>query len=246
MFQVVKKLLAAEWALQRHNRLNRRGVVDQDAQQFHLVREVLPSDVFQQAIEEIDRIKTNSVRTQTEWRRGSAIGGHELQSICRGAWLGYLETEPFLEKVRQATGLESLQYVPEEDTNRLSLLLYECIGDDGTGEGDGIDWHVDGSIYLGQRWAGILVLRENTTEAEAKLELEPNGVFTPLPKADMINTLVLFRGDHVRHRVRPMLEGEERVALSLLFSDWPQRTRNPMLRRYQSRVNKAFYNNPAP
>ncbi|RPG92852.1 MAG: hypothetical protein CBD08_001920 [Cellvibrionales bacterium TMED148] len=131
-------------------------------------------------------------------------------------------------------------YVPVEDTNRLSLLLY-----DGNDE-DGINWHVDGSIYLGQRWAGILVLIERTKEDTAKLELQPNLVTTILPKSDIENSLVLFQGDHVRHRLKPMLEGEERIVLSLLFSDWPQRTRNIFLRRYQSRVNQAFYNNPNP
>ena len=105
-------------------------------------------------------------------------------------------------RVRKATGLESLQYVPVEDTNRLSLLLYE-----GKDEGDGIDWHVDGSIYLGQRWAGILVLIEDTREDFAKLELQPNLVTTSLPKSNMVNSLVLFQCDHVR----PMLDGEERI-----------------------------------
>ena len=92
--------------------------------------------------------------------------------------------------------------MPAENTNRSSVLLYE-----GSNGGDGIDWHVDGSIYLGQRWAGILVLVENTKENFAKLELQPNLVTTTLPKSNIVNSLVLFQGNHVRHLVRPMLEG---------------------------------------
>ena len=153
--------------------------------------------------------------------------------------MDYLLSDDFLEKVRRATGVDDLQYVPVADTNRLSLLLFE-------GVGDGIDWHVDGSIYLGQRWAGILVLVEETSETVAKLELAPCEEPVTLPKEGIENSLILFRGDHVRHRVRPMLEDERRVAVSLLFSNWPQRTMNPFLLRYQSRVNSVFYNNPAP
>ena len=41
-----------------------------------------------------------------------------------------------------------------------------------------------------------------------------------------------------------MNPGEHRVVLSLLFSDWPVRTMNPFLRRYQSGINQIFYGNP--
>ena len=241
MIQSILKTLSAEWALHKHNKLNKQGIVDNDAQKFYIVPNALPDHDYHRAICDLDWLKHEWVRSNTPWRRGCAIGGHELREACSGEWLGYLQSQKFMARVREATGLESLQYVPVEDTNRLSLLLYE--GKDG---GDGIDWHVDGSIYLGQRWAGILVLIEDTREDFAKLELQPNLVTTTLPKSNMVNSLVLFQGDHVRHRVRPMLDGEERIVLSLLFSDWPQRTRNILLLRYQSRVNQAFYKNPSP
>ena len=60
----------------------------------------------------------------------------------------------------------------------------------------------------------------------------------------MPNTLVLFQGDQVRHRVRPMAVGEERVVVSLLLSTNPERTRNPILRLYQAWVNYVFYGDP--
>ena len=50
--------------------------------------------------------------------------------------------------MQSRTGISDLQFVPEVDTNRISLLDYSK-------EGDGIDWHIDGTIYLGDRWAGI-------------------------------------------------------------------------------------------
>ena len=239
MIQSILKTLSAEWTLHKHNKLNKQGVFDCDAQKFYVVPNALPDHTYQEALSDLERLKNEWVRSNTPWRRGSAIGGHELRNTCSGKWLEYLQSHKFIAKVREATRLKSLKYVPDEDTNRLSILLYE-----GKNGGDGIDWHVDGSIYLGQRWAGILVLVENTKEDYAKLELLPNLVTTTLPKSNIVNSLVLFQGDHVRHRVRPMLEGEERIVLSLLFSDWPQKTRNIFLRRYQSRVNKVFYNNP--
>ncbi|MBO6563821.1 MAG: 2OG-Fe(II) oxygenase [Pseudomonadales bacterium] len=233
------KRVAAEWALHHHNKQNRRGVVSPDAQEYFVIPEALPAAVFQEALKELEVLNANWVRSHTDWRQGAAIGGHELRAGSQSIWLDYLMSDDFLIKVRRATGINDLQYVPVADTNRLSLLLYE-------GAGDGIDWHVDGSIYLGQRWAGILVLLEETSETQAKLELAPGEEPVTLPKAGIENSLVLFRGDHVRHRVRPMREDERRVVVSLLFTNWPQRTMNPFLLRYQSRVNSVFYNNPRP
>ena len=241
MLTRVYERVEAEVSLYWHNKRNRQGVVSPDAQVFHIVRDVLPDDIYHAVLASLDGLGANWYRGNTPWRDGAAIGGHELRDLPGTGWLEYLSSEAFLAKVRSAIGIENLQYVPDEDTNRLSLLQY--VGSEAA-TGDGIDWHVDGSIYLGQRWAGILTLIEETDEASAKLELSPNDEVTTLPKADLPNSLVLFRGDHVQHRVRPMNPGEHRVVLSLLFSDWPVRTMNPFLRRYQSGINQIFYGNP--
>ena len=110
--------------------------------------------------------------------------------------------------------------------------------------GDGIDWHIDRSIYLGDRWAGILTIIEDIKEPNSKLELKPNGQLKTFPVSKIINTLVLFQGDQVLHRARPMLKNEERIVVSLLFSPNPTSTKNPILRLYQAWVNYIFYGNP--
>ena len=239
MIQSFGKLLRAEWRLHQHNKVNKLGVVDPSAQTLHFLPNVFEESVLKALLAEIEQLKSSWERGDNEWRRGFAIGGHELKGLCEGEWLDYLNSSYFKSKVQEATGIPALEYVSVKDTNRISLLLYQ--GADG---GDGIDWHVDGSIYLGERWAGILTLVEKTNEDSAKLEVEQDNCVTTFPKEEMTNSLVLFRGDHIKHRVRPMLDGEERIVISLLFSDWPRMTLNPFLRLYQSKVNKAFYNNP--
>ena len=238
MIQKLGKFLKAEWRLHRHNKLNKRGVVDPCAQDSYLLTNVFPNSTFEELLSELAELKSSWVRGENNWRRGFAIGGHELNELCTGEWLDYLNSSDFKSRVREAIGLPNLEYVSVKDTNRISLLLYQ-----GLNGGDGIDWHVDGSIYLGERWAGILTLVEQTSEDSAKLELEKDNRVKTFLKKDMVNTLVLFRGDHIKHRVRPMLDGDERIVISMLFSDWPRMTLNPFLRLYQSRVNKAFYNN---
>lgn len=244
MIDKISKRVSAEYALYRHNKHNKKGVVSAEAQDFHVLENILPQDVYQGMLASLASHEAPWVRSETSWRKGAAIGGHELRSSPMAEWLTFLESDDFLAEVRQRTGLEKLDWVPMVDTNRLSLLLYQ--GDQDSSEGDGIDWHVDGSIYLGDRWAGILTLVETSSEDSAKLELKPHGQVRTLAKSRVTNSLVLFRGDHVEHRVRPMLCGDKRIVLSLLFSTWPVRTLNPALRRYQSRVNQTFYGNPAP
>ena len=244
MLRTLARRFASEIALHRHNKANRRGVVSPEAQHYHVLNDVLPAPIHEGLLASIQADRALWVRSETSWRRGAAMGGHELRASASARWLDYLISGPFLEDVRQRTGMSDLEFVPEVDTNRLSLLHYRA-ADEG-GEGDGVGWHVDGSIYLGARWAGILTLLEETTEVDAKLELAPHGKPTTLPAVTATNSLVLFQGDHVRHRVRPMLAGEERIVLSLLFSTRPRRTLNPFLRRYQSRVNLSFYGNAGP
>ena len=167
-------------------------------------------------------------------RSGAALGRHELlEGPCSGVVEG-LVNDSFLTKVRAQTGLEALHYVTPEDRNQISLLYY-------AESGDGIDWHFDGNIYLGQRWAGIFPLFEETGDDTTKLELEVNGKVMTFDRKEVQNTLLLFQGDQVKHRVRPMQDGEQRLVVNLLFSPTPSMTSNPLLRLYQTWVNYMFY-----
>jgi hypothetical protein len=248
MFQHLARVLAAEIALHKHNKVNRQGIVSPHAQHFIVLKNILPEDVFRGLQDAASHLQASSVREDSHWRKGQAIGGHELGRSSAAPWLEHICSPRFRQSTREATGIKTLELVPDVDTNRISLLFYDGPKRKDTKTdllGDGTDWHMDGNIYLGDRWAGILTLVEDTLDDVSKLELQPNGQITQIPKAQLENSLILFQGDHVLHRVRAMAPGERRVVISLLFSDWPVRTRNPLLRRYQSKVNLAFYGNPS-
>jgi len=243
MIKQLWQLLKAEVALHKHNKVNRHGVVSANAQRYHVIENVLPQHIYDGLLDAASGLHAQAVRENSRWRKGMAMGGHELNCSAAKPWLAYFSSDAFIQRLRIATGIETLDLVPAVDTNRLSLLFYDA--PEGAEEtGDGTDWHMDGSIYLGARWAGILTLVESTLDTTSKLELQPFGEVAQIPKQHLTNSLVLFQGDHVLHRVRPLVRDERRVVISLLFSDWPIRTRNPWLRRYQSEVNRAFYGNP--
>jgi hypothetical protein len=173
-------------------------------------------------------------RKNSAIRSGAALGLHELrESPCSGV-VDALVNESFLQRVRERTGIEDMQYIPAEDRNQISLLFY-------TAAGDGIDWHFDGNIYLGQRWTTLFTLFENTHDENTKLEAEVDGKVVTFKRKGIENTLVLLQGDQVKHRVRPMAEGEQRLVVNLVLSPTPEVTNNPALRFYQAMVNYVFY-----
>ena len=229
--------ISKEYALILRNIRSRRGRFRADKQHYFVLHDILPEKEFQHMRSLLIKNKDLFLRKDSTIRKGSAIGGHELRNSQLASLVERIDCADVLEIVRSRTGISKLQFVPEVDTNRLSLLYYKD-------EGDGIDWHVDGTIYLGDRWAGILTIVEDIKESEAKLELKPNGRPATFPVEKMENTLVLFQGDQVQHRARPMLMDEQRIVVSLLFSTNPTRTRNPILRLYQAWVNYIFYGNP--
>ena len=229
--------ISKEFALIKRNIRSRRGHFRADKQHYFVLHDILPEKDFQHIRELLLKNKTLFLRNDSSVRQGSSMGGHELRKSPLSKIPDIIDNPKFLQKVQSKTGIANLQFVPEVDTNRLSLLYYKD-------EGDGIDWHVDGTIYMGDRWAGILTIVEDIKESEAKLELKPNGKPATFPVDKMENTLVLFQGDQVQHRARPMLMDEQRIVVSLLFSTNPTRTRNPILRLYQAWVNYIFYGNP--
>ena len=229
--------ISKEFALIKRNIRSRRGHFRADKQHYFVLHDILPEKDFQHIRELVLKNKTLFLRNDSSVRQGSSMGGHELRKSPLSKIPDIIDNPKFLQKVQSKTGIANLQFVPEVDTNRLSLLYYKD-------DGDGIDWHVDGTIYLGDRWAGILTIIEDIKESEAKLEIQPNNKPATFPVDKMENSLVLFQGDQVQHRARPMLMDEERIVMSLLFSTNPTRTRNPILRLYQAWVNYIFYGNP--
>jgi len=229
--------ISKEFALIKRNILSRRGHFQSDKQHYFVLHDILTETNFQHIRELLLKNKTLFLRNDSSVRQGSSMGGHELRKSPLSKIADIIDSSEFLKKVQSKTGIANLQFVPETDTNRLSLLYYKD-------EGDGIDWHVDGTIYMGDRWAGILTIIEDIKESETKFELKPNGKPASFPVNKMENSLILFQGDQVQHRARPMLMDEQRIVVSLLLSSNPTRTKNPVLRLYQAWVNYIFYGNP--
>jgi 2OG-Fe(II) oxygenase superfamily len=106
----------------------------------------------------------------------------------------------------------SVRPTPIHDQSSLSVLFYDR-------PGDHIGWHYDHNFYRGRHFTLLLALRnEGRAEAglsHAMLMARLAGKETGLSTAP--NTLVLFEGARISHRVTPILEGERRLMLSMTY-----------------------------
>ena len=57
MIQSFGRLLRAEWRLYQHNKVNKLGVVDPNAQTFHVVPNVFADSMLQELLAELDQLK---------------------------------------------------------------------------------------------------------------------------------------------------------------------------------------------
>jgi hypothetical protein len=111
---------------------------------------------------------------------------------------------------------------PLRDQSSLSVLVYDR-------PGDHIGWHYDHNFYQGRHFTLLLAL-ENTGNgpdglSHAQLSARIGGQECKI--ATPPNTMVLFEGAKVLHKVSPILEGERRVIVSMTYcsdasANWSQ------------------------
>jgi len=114
---------------------------------------------------------------------------------------------------------------PLSDQSSLSLLCY-------TEAGDHIGWHYDHNFYAGLHFTALLSL----VNRSASGGLSSSRLLRQTPTGEEVvdtseNTLVVFEGAKVRHRVTPTVEGDLRVMLSMTFCTDPRISRIKELAR---------------
>jgi hypothetical protein len=106
---------------------------------------------------------------------------------------------------------------PINDQSSLSVLFYEK-------PGDHIGWHFDHNFYRGRHFTVLLpIINEGSAAnglSHARLQAKIGGrvinVETPP------NTLIVFEGARVHHKVTPIIEGERRLVISMTYCTDPR------------------------
>jgi hypothetical protein len=110
-----------------------------------------------------------------------------------------------------------VQPTPIHDQSSLSLLIYDR-------PGDHIGWHYDHNFYRGRHFTVLLAIVNEGRAAgglsHAVLQARVGGSETAI--ATPPNTLVVFEGARVHHKVTPIRDDERRLILSMTYCTDPR------------------------
>src|SRR5262245_59460373 len=110
-----------------------------------------------------------------------------------------------------------VQPTPINDQSSLSVLFYDK-------PGDHIGWHYDHNFYRGRHFT-VLVMITNAGQAADGLsaaELRARIAGQEIAVRAPPNTVVVFEGARVRHKVTPIHAGEQRLVLSMTYCADPR------------------------
>lgn len=105
---------------------------------------------------------------------------------------------------------------PLHDQNSCSVLIYER-------PGDHIAWHYDYNFYKGRHFTVLIPIINSgaklNTCSSAQLVAKIDGGEQLIPTTP--NSLTIFEGAKLLHKVTPIAEDERRVILSMTFCEHP-------------------------
>ena len=203
--------LVAKWDLPRPLPLNTH---------FATVADFLPGHLFQHLLDELAAVQAVE-RGYIPLKRKAGTIAYETLIETGPAFVGLYHSSQLLAFLSGCTGLR-LVPTPIRDQSSLSLLIYDK-------PGDYIGWHYDYNFYKGRHFTVILCLINQGSAADglshASFALVREGQEQYITAAP--NTLIMFEGNKVYHRVTPIEENERRVVMSMTFctepsSSWPQ------------------------
>lgn len=175
---------------------------------------VLANEQLRALVAEAQRIVQTERSYLPTHKKGGTVA---YETLCAEApvIVALYRSEAMRELVSRIVGAPVV-VTPVHDQSSCSILFYER-------PGDHIDWHYDHNFYRGSHFTVLLVLEnhghgQDGLSAARLLVKDTDGErVVPTPP----NTLVVFEGAKVLHKVTPIAEGERRVMLSMTFCTDP-------------------------
>ncbi|MDX2154955.1 MAG: 2OG-Fe(II) oxygenase [Hyphomicrobiaceae bacterium] len=180
-----------------------------------VLHDVLPIATLQ----ELTRQAQHLVRPERSYipthKKGGTVAYETLFEEAP-AIVGLYHSKEMTELISRVTGLR-VRPTPIYDQSSLSVLFYEK-------PGDHIGWHYDHNFYRGRHFTVLLpVVNQGSgpgglshATLRAKVADRETDVATPP------NTLVVFEGARVHHKVTPIVEGERRLVISMTYCTDPR------------------------
>jgi hypothetical protein len=192
----------------------------------------LPPDEFARLVVEMEALVETERSYLPAHKKGGTVAYATLESHAP-ALVALYRSAGLRELVSDIVGLE-VEPTPLHDQSSCSVLFYDR-------PGDHIGWHFDHNFYKGRHFTVLVPLinrgREPDGLSQARLMVREQRrermIRTPP------NSMIVFEGARVRHKVTPIGEGEKRVIWSMTYCADP---RNSKLQGVARRIKDiAFF-----
>lgn len=185
------------------------------AQHLASLDNVLPPQDFARLLSEAEELVETERSYLPAHKKGGTVAYETLERQAPS--LVELYRSPELRSLISDIVRLKVEPTPLHDQSSCSVLFYEK-------PGDHIGWHYDHNFYRGRHFTVLVPMvnrgREANGLSQARLMARQKGrdqiIATPP------NSMIVFEGARVRHKVTPIGEGERRVIWSMTFCSDPR------------------------
>jgi hypothetical protein len=182
---------------------------------FAVVPDLLPAPTFAALRAEAERLVAPERSFVPTHKKGGTVA-YETLIASAPAVVSFYHGADFQDFISRLVGVRVLP-TPINDQSSLSVLFYDK-------PGDHIGWHYDHNFYRGQHFT-VLLMMANTGQAADGLshaELKARIGGQDIAVRARPNTVVVFEGARVRHKVTPLHACERRLVLSMTYCTDPR------------------------
>jgi len=176
--------------------------------------DVIESATFAHIKAVVARTRRSERRYIPSHKKGGTISYEHLYA-CAPDLVAFYQSTALRDLVSEVVGVAVVP-TPLHDQSSCSLLVYER-------PKDHIGWHYDHNFYHGRHFTVLLSMvnedRVHGGLSATRLQANIDGQVEEIPTP--ANTLVIFEGARVLHRVTPLEEQQTRILLSMTFCTNP-------------------------
>ncbi len=184
------------------------------ADRFAVVPDVLPGRTFAALKAEAERLVAPERSFVPTHKKGGTVA-YETLVASAPAIVAFYQCAGFRDFISRLVGVR-VAPTPINDQSSLSVLFYDK-------PGDHIGWHYDHNFYRGRHFT-VLIMITNVGRAADGLshaELKARIAEQEFAVRARPNTVVVFEGARVRHKVTPVHASEQRLVLSMTYCTDP-------------------------
>src|SRR5215470_5260178 len=185
------------------------------ADRFAIVPDLLPGRTFAALKVEAERLVAPERSFVPTHKKGGTVA-YETLIASAPAIVSLYHCAAFQDFISRLVGVR-VQATPINDQSSLSVLFYDK-------PGDHIGWHYDHNFYRGRHFTVLIMITNvgQTSDGLSHAELRARIGEQEIAVRARPNTVVVFEGAQVRHKVTPVHASEQRLVLSMTYCADPR------------------------